>query len=383
MPAVLFVVSAATHWTLADGTQHPTGFWAEEFVEPHRIFSAAGWDITVATPGGVAPTVDRLSLGLAGGLPGKTRSQAAYLHEHAELLSRPKAITEVDPADYDVVFYPGGHGPMEDLAEDPASGELLATTLRSGTLLALLCHAPAAAFAARNPDGSWPFAGYRMTGLSNREESINKFSRKAKWLLQDRLVKEGIDYVKGPIPFTPYVTSDRNLYTGQNPASSGALARRLVAEIGDPALNITASRVVAATPEAVYAVVSDVTSIGERSPESHGATWLQRGKRFLGHNKIGSLYRWSTVCTITEANPGKKFSFYVAWPSRSTWTYELTPVEGGTLVTETITKQDPQYAPVRFIQTLVGVDDRGTHLRQGMHDTLDALAETLDPAHRV
>ncbi|HEX4248299.1 MAG TPA: SRPBCC family protein [Pseudonocardia sp.] len=383
MTAVLMVVSAATHWTLADGTKHPTGFWAEEFVEPHRIFSAAGWDITIATPGGVAPTVDQVSLGLMGGLPAKTRSQAAYLDDHAELLKHPKAITEVDPGDYDVVFYPGGHGPMEDLAEDAASGQLLTATLRSGTLLALLCHAPAAAFAASNPDGSWPFAGYRMTGLSNREESLNRFSRKAKWLLEDRLVQQGARYVKGPVPLGPFVTSDRNLYTGQNPASSGALARRLVAEIGEPALRISASRVVAAPPEAVYAVVSDVTTIGERSPETSGATWLRRGKRFLGHNNIGPLYRWSTVCTITEANPGKKFEFYVAFPSMSTWSYELTPVEGGTLVTETITKERPQYAPVRLMQSLVGVHDRGTHLRQGIETTLEAVASAVEPAHRV
>jgi putative intracellular protease/amidase/uncharacterized protein YndB with AHSA1/START domain len=388
LTSVLMVVSAATHWTLADGTPHPTGFWAEEFVEPHRIFSAAGWDITVATPGGVAPTPDRLSLGLVGGLPAKTRSLAAYLDEHAELLSRPRPITDVDAGDYDVVFYPGGHGPMEDLAVDEASGRLLGAALRSGTLLALLCHAPAAAFAARNPDGSWPFAGYRMTGLSNREESVNRFSRKAKWLLQDRLVQHGARYVKGPVPFTPFITSDRNLYTGQNPASSAALARRLVAEIGDPALHVSASRVVAAPPEAVYALLSDVTTIGERSPETHGATWLRRGKRFLGHNKIGPLYRWSTLCTVIEANPGKKFAFHVAWPSLSTWSYELTPVEsaagseGGTLVTETMTKQQPQYAPVRWIQSAVGVPDRGAHLREGMRATLNALAEALEPAHR-
>ena len=383
MTSVLMVLSAADHWTLADGTLHPTGFWAEEFVEPHRIFSAAGWDITIATPGGVAPTVDQVSLGLIGGLPAKTRSLARYLDDHAELLSRPAALTDIDPADYDVVFYPGGHGPMEDLAEDETSGQLLSATLRSGTLLALLCHAPAAAFAARNPDGSWPFAGYRMTGLSNREESVNRFAKKAKWLLQDRLVKQGARYVKSRIPFAPFITSDRNLYTGQNPASSAKLARRLVSAIGDPALHITVSRVVAASPEAIYAVLSDVTTIGERSPETNGATWLQRDKRFLGHNNIGPLYRWSTLCTVTEANPGKKFAFRVAFPSMSSWSYELTPVTGGTLVTETMTKQQPQYAPVRGIQSAVGAHDRGAHLRKGMEATLDALAKTLEPAHKA
>jgi len=378
--SVLIVVSAADHWTLNDGTKHPTGFWAEELVEPHRIFSAAGWDITVATPGGVAPTVDQLSLGLAGGLPTKTRSLAAYLDEHADEFKNPKTLAEVNLADYDVVFYPGGHGPMEDLAEDPVSGELLTMALRSETPLALLCHAPAAALAARHPDGSWPFAGYRMTGFSNREEAVNRFSRKARWLLQDRLIEQGARYVQGKVPFAPHVIVDRNLYTGQNPASAGKLARRLVADHGGPALHITVNRVIPATPEAVYAVISDVTSIGERSPESRGATWIQRGKRFMGYNRIGPFYHWGTLCTVTEATPGRTFAFHVAWPSRTTWRYDLTAVDEGTLVIETMTKQQPQYAPIRWIQSAVGVDDRGTDLRKGMETTLKRLDDALAPA---
>ena len=79
MTSVLIVVSAANRWTLNDGTSHPTGYWAEELAQPHQIFTTAGWDTTIATPGGVAPTVDRLSLGLAGGLPPKTRAVADYL----------------------------------------------------------------------------------------------------------------------------------------------------------------------------------------------------------------------------------------------------------------------------------------------------------------
>ena len=78
MTSVLIVVSAANQWTFKDGSGHPTGYWAEELAEPHQIFAAAGWDITIATPGGVAPTVDRLSLGLVGGLPTKTRAVAEY-----------------------------------------------------------------------------------------------------------------------------------------------------------------------------------------------------------------------------------------------------------------------------------------------------------------
>src|SRR5271170_860858 len=116
MTSVLIVVSAADRWTLKDGTGHPTGYWAEELAEPHKIFASAGWDITIATPGGVAPTVDLLSLGLVGGLPAKTRAVAEYLRQHDSALAHTKVLADIDPADSDVVFYPGGHDPVEDLA---------------------------------------------------------------------------------------------------------------------------------------------------------------------------------------------------------------------------------------------------------------------------
>ncbi|OEV08502.1 type 1 glutamine amidotransferase domain-containing protein [Streptomyces nanshensis] len=228
---VLMVLSAADHWTLDDGTEHPSGFWAEEFVVPYEVFTAAGWDVTVATPGGKAPTVDRLSLGLSGGLPAKTRRIQAELDRLAPVLTAPANLSQVDAGAYDLVFYPGGHGPMEDLAYDTASGALLAERLTSGKPLALLCHAPAAILAAASEDGSTPFAGYEMTGLSNREELLNRFAKKAPWLLEDKLKESGVDYRKGRLPLRPFVVVDRNLYTGQNPQSSQKLAERLVADL--------------------------------------------------------------------------------------------------------------------------------------------------------
>ena len=375
MPSVLIVVSAADSWTLKDGSVHPTGYWAEELVEPHRVFSAAGWDITIASPGGAKPTVDRASLGFFGGMPRKTRALAAYLAEHSATIDHPRSLTDIDVADFDAVFYPGGHGPMEDLSHDADSGRIITAAMRSGIPLALLCHAPAAAFAARDEDGGWPFAGYRMTGLSNTEEKLNRLADKAPWLLEDRLIEEGAHYVKGRVPLAPYITVDRNLYTGQNPASGGKLSRRIVAALAEPAMRISVRRTVPAPPEAVYEVISDVTSIGDRSPEATGATWLTPGRRFLGHNRIGPLYRWSTVCTVTEDEPGTAFEFVASWPSRTTWRYELAPVAGGTEVTESMIKQSPQYPPIRWTQDLVGVPDRGANLRAGMQTTLDRLAE--------
>ena len=381
MTSVLIVVSAADRWTLKDGTGHPTGYWAEELAEPHKIFASAGWDITIATPGGVAPTVDRLSLGLVGGLPPKTRAVAEYLRQQDSALAHPKVLADIDPADYDVVFYPGGHGPMEDLAVDADSGRLLTNVLDSGRPLALLCHAPAATLAARREDGTWPFEGYRMTALSNAEERLNLFARKAPWLLQDRLSEARAAYRKGRLPLRPFIQVDRNLYTGQNPASSAMLAHKLVADQASPALHVSVSRVIPADPLTVYDHLSDITTIGERSPETHAAKWLTHGKKFKGYNHIGPLYRWSTVCKVAADVPGRVFAFDVAWPSKTSWRYELTALNDATEVTMTMTKMQPQAAPVLAIQRMVGVHDRAQHLRTGMDQTLDRLAQQLQRAN--
>jgi putative intracellular protease/amidase len=382
MTSVLIVVSAADRWTLNDGTSHQTGYWAEELAEPHRIFAAAGWDITIATPGGVAPTVDRASLGLVGGLPAKTRAVADYLRQHNSALTHPKVLADIDPDDYDVMFYPGGHGPMEDLAVDADSGRILTAVLESGRPLALLCHAPAATLAARRQDGTWPFEGYRMTALSNTEERLNRLARKAPWLLQDRLVESGAIYSKGRLPLRPYLVVDRNLYTGQNPASSAMLANKLVSDQSSPALHISVSRLIPADPMATYDALSDVTTIGQRSPETHAAKWIKQGKKFKGYNHIGPLYRWSTVCKVTDDAPGRTFGFHVAWPSNTSWRYDLAPADDGTEVTLTMTKMQPQAAPVIAIQHMVGVHDRAGHLRAGMEQTLKRLAEQLQQSSR-
>ncbi|NHN57302.1 type 1 glutamine amidotransferase domain-containing protein [Calidifontibacter sp. DB0510] len=233
MTTVLMVLTAARHWTLRDGTQHPTGFWAEEFVVPYTTFRDAGWDVTIATPGGATPIVDELSLSLqGGGLPAKTRKLREQLDALEPVLAHPAVLADVDPDDYDLVFYPGGHGPMEDLAVDPVSGALLTQRLDSGRPLALLCHAPAAILAAQREDGTNAFAGRRMTGLSNAEERLNPFAWKANWLLEDKVKEAGVDYSKARVPLRPYVVVDGNLYSGQNPQSSHQLATRLVRDLG-------------------------------------------------------------------------------------------------------------------------------------------------------
>lgn len=232
MNSVLFVVSAADHWTLNDGSKHPTGYWAEELAEPHRLFTEAGWQITIATPNAVAPTIDAGSLSpQAAGGEDRAAAIVAYLDTIGPELDEPRSISDVVVTDYDVVFYPGGHGPMEDLAVDAVSGRLLTEALDSGRILGVLCHAPAALLAARRDDGTWPFTGYRMTGFTDEEETLGGLAPKAPWLVQSRLAELGADFVAGEA-FAPHMEIDRNLYTGQNPASSAELATAIIAAVG-------------------------------------------------------------------------------------------------------------------------------------------------------
>ncbi|MCY7287042.1 MAG: type 1 glutamine amidotransferase domain-containing protein [Cryobacterium sp.] len=232
MNSVLFVVSAADHWTLNDGSLHPTGYWAEELAEPHRLFTEAGWKITIATPDGVAPTIDLSSLSpQAAGGEDRAAAIVAYLDTIGSELDEPRSISDITVADYyDVVFYPGGHGPMEDLAVNAVSGRIMTETLDSGRILGVLCHAPAALLAAERAAGSWPFAGYRMTGFTDEEETLGGLAPKAPWLVQSRLVEKGAGFVAGE-PWAEHMEIDRNLYTGQNPASSAALARTIIAAV--------------------------------------------------------------------------------------------------------------------------------------------------------
>ncbi|WP_019548978.1 type 1 glutamine amidotransferase domain-containing protein [Streptomyces sulphureus] len=227
MAKILFVMTGADHWTLQDGTLHPTGFWAEEAVAPYEAFKDAGHEVVVATPGGVVPTVDKGSLApeFNGGEDGAA-AMARSLETFDEL-REPVELEEVDLDGYDAVFYPGGHGPMEDLAVDENSGTLLVEALDRGTPLGIVCHAPAAMLAAIREDGGNAFAGYRVTGFTNAEESQVGLADKAAWLLQDRLVQAGVDFQEGEA-WDPHVVVDRQLVTGQNPASAAPLAEELL-----------------------------------------------------------------------------------------------------------------------------------------------------------
>src|ERR1700753_10927 len=171
MTKALLVVSGADVWTLKDGTRHPTGYWAAEVIHPHQVFTKAGYDITIATPGGVTPTVDEISLrvDLNGGDQANVDAQRKYLADLGDALAEPARLEDVDPAGFDAVYVSGGHGPMEDLADNPAIGRIFAAMYpKKDKVVGAVCHGVGALLPARRADGSSAFAGPKETGLSQR-----------------------------------------------------------------------------------------------------------------------------------------------------------------------------------------------------------------------
>ena len=221
MSTILFVVTGARAWTLTDGTEHPTGYWAEELLTPYRLLTEAGHHVVFATPGGVAPAVD------AGSLQDGDAEAIAALAE----LHTPLVLADVDAEQYDAVYYPGGHGPMQDLASDAASGALIAATVDAGRPLAAVCHGLAALLAARIADGTPLVAGRSITAFTDEEERLGGLADRAPFLLESALRAQGAD-VSVAAPWSDHVVVDSGLITGQNPQSSGSAARALLTALG-------------------------------------------------------------------------------------------------------------------------------------------------------
>ncbi|GAB2764205.1 type 1 glutamine amidotransferase domain-containing protein [Streptomyces bullii] len=230
MAKILFIMTSSDAWTLKDGSKWAGGYWAEEAVVPFEVFKAAGHEITIATPGGVVPPVNPVSLTPE---PAGGEARAARMREvidTAPELAKPVDLADVDLSGFDAVFVPGGNGPMEDLAYDADAGRLVTQALTGGTPLGMVCHGPASVLTAPTENGSHPFAGYRITSFTNAEEQLIGPGDKAKWLLQDRLTEAGIAVIAGE-PFAPHIEVDRNVVTGQNPASSGPAAEALLEQL--------------------------------------------------------------------------------------------------------------------------------------------------------
>ncbi|MBO0608459.1 type 1 glutamine amidotransferase domain-containing protein [Myceligenerans salitolerans] len=209
-------------------TGKKTGFWLEELAAPYYRFKDTGYDITLASPKGGQPPLDPKS-NEPQFQTDQTRRFEADPEATAALASTVR-LDSVSADDYDTVFYPGGHGPLWDLAEDPSSARLIETTLRSGKPVALVCHAPGVLRHVTNEDGTPLVQGRKVTGFTNTEEAAVELVDVVPFLVEDELIKLGGDYSKGA-DWGSYVVEDGLLITGQNPASSSAAADALIARL--------------------------------------------------------------------------------------------------------------------------------------------------------
>lgn len=233
MPSVVMVLTGATVWTMKNAQPHPTGFWSEEFVTPHRKFSEAGFNVTIASPGGAVPTVDPLSFNLSynNNDASKVREQQDYMKRLGSGLTSPMRVEDINPDRFDAIFLVGGHGPMQDMAVHPTLGNVLVAMLDNPKkLVAAVCHGPAGLFTAARPDGSWALKDRQLTGFSNEEETQAGFAGNAPWLLEDRLRISGARYV-AKAAWTPHVVVDGNLVTGQQNYSAGVTAEAVLKQL--------------------------------------------------------------------------------------------------------------------------------------------------------
>jgi aldehyde dehydrogenase (NAD+) len=235
MTKVLIVLTGAKEWTLNDGSIHAGGFWSPEFVYPHDHFTRAGYDITIATPGGVPAPVDPASLGLT--IQENDQVSVDFQRDYLArpdidaALATPAALEDLDADDFDVVFVPGGFGVFQDLGDSPVVGTLIAKAYRQdGKVVGTLCSGISALLAARDADGSWPFAGKRMTGFPTSEMTDFGVADGAPWLPEDRLKELGANYTPGE-KHTDVIVVDGNLVTGQNGASSRRTAQAVIDQV--------------------------------------------------------------------------------------------------------------------------------------------------------
>jgi putative intracellular protease/amidase len=225
---ILFAVTAAASWELKDGSSLPSGFWAEELIDPYDILTAAGHRVIIATPGGAPAPLQAYSLDESmTGSAERSAALKARLDALAPQLELPVALADADIASLDAVYIPGGTGPMQDLSEDADLARILGALHARDAFITAACHGPAGLLSARTAEGTWLFAGYRVTGYSNEEESIGGPGDRAPFKLENQLLDQGGDYQSSGSAYSPFVVKDRNLITGQNPASSAEVARQL------------------------------------------------------------------------------------------------------------------------------------------------------------
>ncbi|WP_332656955.1 type 1 glutamine amidotransferase domain-containing protein [Brevundimonas sp.] len=220
---ILMVLTS--HDALGD-TGKKTGFWLEEFAAPWYVLKDAGAEITLASPRGGQPPLDPKSDEPDAQTDATRRFRDDAAAKAALASTRP--LSDVSADDFDAVFYPGGHGPLWDLAEDPASIALIEAFARADKPVGAVCHAPAALRHVKGPDGEFLVKGRKVTGFTNGEEEAVGLTDVVPFLVEDMLTANGGLYSKGA-DWGVHVLTDGKLVTGQNPASSEGAAEALLA----------------------------------------------------------------------------------------------------------------------------------------------------------
>ncbi|WP_231462744.1 MULTISPECIES: type 1 glutamine amidotransferase domain-containing protein [unclassified Pedobacter] len=206
-------------------TGEKTGFWIEEFAAPYYVLSDAGVEITLASPKGGQPPIDPKSDAPDAQTEATKRFKAD--EELKDKLSKTHKLAEINEADYNAVFYPGGHGPLWDLANDEKSISLIESFYNAEKPVAFVCHAPGVLIKVKDKDGNPLVKDKQVTGFSNTEEEAVKLTDVVPFLLEDELQKLGGHYSKGA-DWSSYVKKDGLLITGQNPGSSEEAANVLL-----------------------------------------------------------------------------------------------------------------------------------------------------------
>lgn len=222
---VLMVLTS--HDQLGD-TGLKTGFWLEEFAAPYYVFKDAGVDVVLASPAGGQPPLDPKSE-----LPDFQTDMTHRFNADPDAqraLANTVKLDTVSSKDFDAVFYPGGHGPLWDLAESKTSIQLIQSFERSGKPIGFVCHAPGVLRHVMAADGAPLVKGRRVTGFTNGEEAAVELTDVVPFLIEDEFQSLGGLYEKGP-DWAPFVIEDGKLITGQNPASSEGVAKALVARL--------------------------------------------------------------------------------------------------------------------------------------------------------